>query len=77
MVGHYTNNDFYRWLSGNTMIDIEEQILRDKALWFAKGSLPEILRISIPEEAFKKRKDKQYIVAIVEVDKKDKDFIEE
>lgn len=49
------------------MMDLDERLIRDKALWFAKGKLPEILKISIPDGSFSHKKT--YIVSIIEIDK--------
>lgn len=62
---------------GTDMIEnFEEQIIREKAVWFAKGNLREILKISIPEDSF--GSNKKFIIAIIEVDKPvKKDLIDE
>lgn len=50
----------------------EEQIIREKAIFFAKGKFPDIIRHSIPDSGFST--NKTYMVSIIEVDEEEKSY---
>lgn len=44
-------------------IPVYEQLIRDKAVFFAKGSFDDIIRTSIPDKGWDKSKN--YIIAVI------------
>lgn len=58
------------------MVDpVAEQLIREKACFFVKGKMPDVLRSNIPNSAFKK--GMTYILAIIEVDEFEGEYIED